>query len=43
MCCSDRSKCWFSDDQDTCKLWFEVQTDIIGMKALAKSNQKGER
>ncbi|XP_057176293.1 very low-density lipoprotein receptor isoform X3 [Triplophysa rosa] len=38
---TDRSKCWFSDDQDTGKLWFEVKTEITGMKALAKSNQKG--
>ncbi|XP_059405500.1 low-density lipoprotein receptor-related protein 2 isoform X3 [Carassius carassius] len=37
----DSTKCWFSDDEHTGKLWFEVDADIISLKAFAKSRQKG--
>uniref|UniRef100_A0A672JZX3 Low-density lipoprotein receptor related-protein 13 n=1 Tax=Sinocyclocheilus grahami TaxID=75366 RepID=A0A672JZX3_SINGR len=35
------SECWFSDDKHTGKLWFDVDTDIVSLKAFAKSRQKG--
>ncbi|KTF92133.1 hypothetical protein cypCar_00012920 [Cyprinus carpio] len=37
----DSTKCWFSDDKHTGKLWFEVDADIVSLKAFAKSRQKG--
>ncbi|XP_039514603.1 low-density lipoprotein receptor-like isoform X1 [Pimephales promelas] len=37
----DSTKCWFSDDEHTGKLWFEVDTEIVSLKAFAKSRQKG--
>ncbi|XP_026096253.1 very low-density lipoprotein receptor isoform X2 [Carassius auratus] len=37
----DSTKCWFSDDEHTGKLWFEVDADIVSLKAFAKSRQKG--
>ncbi|XP_043096703.1 low-density lipoprotein receptor-related protein 2 isoform X2 [Puntigrus tetrazona] len=37
----ESTKCWFSDDEHTGKLWFEVDADIVGLKAFAKSRQKG--
>ncbi|KAF4113838.1 low-density lipoprotein receptor-related protein 1 [Onychostoma macrolepis] len=37
----DSTKCWFSDDEHTGKLWFEVDTGIVSLKAFAKSRQKG--
>ncbi|XP_059404756.1 low-density lipoprotein receptor-related protein 2-like isoform X1 [Carassius carassius] len=37
----DSTKCWFSDDEHTGKLWFEVDSDIVSLKAFAKSRQKG--
>uniref|UniRef100_A0A673HKD7 EGF-like domain-containing protein n=1 Tax=Sinocyclocheilus rhinocerous TaxID=307959 RepID=A0A673HKD7_9TELE len=37
----DSTKCWFSDDKHTGKLWFDVDTDIVSLKAFAKSRQKG--
>lgn len=40
-CCLDSTKCWYSDDEHTGKLWFEVDADIVSLKAFAKSRQKG--
>ncbi|XP_039515822.1 low-density lipoprotein receptor-like isoform X2 [Pimephales promelas] len=37
----DSTKCWFSEDEHTGKLWFEVDTEIVSLKAFAKSRQKG--
>ncbi|XP_056110763.1 very low-density lipoprotein receptor [Rhinichthys klamathensis goyatoka] len=37
----DSTKCWFSDDEHTGKLWFEVDAEIVSLKAFAKSRQKG--
>uniref|UniRef100_A0A672MN42 Low-density lipoprotein receptor-related protein 2-like n=1 Tax=Sinocyclocheilus grahami TaxID=75366 RepID=A0A672MN42_SINGR len=37
----DSTKCWFSDVEHTGKLWFEVDADIVSLKAFAKSRQKG--
>ncbi|XP_051551957.1 low-density lipoprotein receptor-related protein 2-like [Myxocyprinus asiaticus] len=37
----DSTKCWFSDDQETVKLWFEVNTEVVSLKVFTKSRQKG--
>nr|XP_021327248.1 low-density lipoprotein receptor-related protein 2 [Danio rerio]XP_021329685.1 low-density lipoprotein receptor-related protein 2 [Danio rerio]XP_021332074.1 low-density lipoprotein receptor-related protein 2 [Danio rerio] len=38
----DSTKCWFSEDeQRSGKLWFEVDTEIVNLKAFTKSRQKG--
>ncbi|RXN20541.1 very low-density lipo receptor-like protein [Labeo rohita] len=37
----DSTKCWFSDDEQAAKLWFEVDADMVSLKAFAKSRQKG--
>ncbi|XP_051537274.1 low-density lipoprotein receptor-related protein 2-like [Myxocyprinus asiaticus] len=37
----DSTKCWFSDDQQMGKLWFELNTEVVSLKAFTKSRQKG--
>ncbi|KAK1806301.1 hypothetical protein P4O66_000176 [Electrophorus voltai] len=37
----DSTKCWFSDDHQRARLWFEVETEVVDMKAFSKTSQKG--
>ncbi|XP_076854879.1 uncharacterized protein lrp13 [Brachyhypopomus gauderio] len=37
----DSTKCWFSDDHQKATLWFGVETEVIDMKAISKTSQKG--
>ncbi|XP_052317282.1 low-density lipoprotein receptor-related protein 2-like isoform X2 [Oncorhynchus keta] len=38
---SDTTKVWYRDDPLTKKLWFEVNTEIVSLKAYSKSSQMG--
>jgi hypothetical protein len=40
---SDTTKVWYRDDPLTKKLWFEVNTEIVSLKAYSKSSQMGKR
>ncbi|XP_048099723.1 very low-density lipoprotein receptor isoform X2 [Alosa alosa] len=35
------TKFWYSDDGQNDKLWFEVRTDVIGLKGYSKTSQMG--
>ncbi|XP_062398823.1 prolow-density lipoprotein receptor-related protein 1 [Sardina pilchardus] len=38
---SDTTKFWYRDDGQNDKLWFEVSTDVIGLKGYSKTSQMG--
>ncbi|KAL0979642.1 hypothetical protein UPYG_G00187630 [Umbra pygmaea] len=38
---TDTTKFWYRDDDMSKKLWFEVRTQVISLKALSKSSQTG--
>lgn len=40
---SDTTKVWYRDDPLTKKLWFEVNTEIVSLKAYSKSSQMGKK
>ncbi|XP_077601200.1 low-density lipoprotein receptor-related protein 2-like [Stigmatopora nigra] len=41
MTVRDKTRLWFSDDQQKDKLWFEVGTAVISIKAIGKSSEAG--
>ncbi|XP_037115763.1 very low-density lipoprotein receptor [Syngnathus acus] len=41
MTVSDKIRLWYNDDQQQNKLWFEVDTKVISMKAFSKSSETG--
>ncbi|KAK9522325.1 hypothetical protein VZT92_018799 [Zoarces viviparus] len=41
MTVSDKTRLWYRDEQQQNKLWFEVDTEVIGLKAFSKSSQTG--
>ncbi|XP_066511705.1 very low-density lipoprotein receptor-like [Hoplias malabaricus] len=38
---ADSTKVWFSDDQENSTLWFEVNAEVVDMKAFSDSSPKG--
>lgn len=38
---SDKTRLWYRDEQHQNKLWFEVGTQVLGLKAFSKSSQAG--
>ncbi|XP_056135703.1 low-density lipoprotein receptor-related protein 4 [Lampris incognitus] len=38
---SDKAKLWYRDEQQQQKLWFEVNTEVVGLKAYSKPSQSG--
>ncbi|XP_061527123.1 LOW QUALITY PROTEIN: very low-density lipoprotein receptor [Phycodurus eques] len=41
MTVSDKTRLWYMDDQQQNKLWFEVGTEVVSMKAIGKSSETG--
>ncbi|XP_049434253.1 very low-density lipoprotein receptor isoform X1 [Epinephelus fuscoguttatus] len=41
MTVSDKTRLWYSDEQQQNKLWFEVGTEVVSLKAFSKSSQTG--
>ncbi|XP_054466107.1 low-density lipoprotein receptor-related protein 2 [Anoplopoma fimbria] len=41
MTVSDKTRLWYRDEQQQNKLWFEVGTEVISIKAFGKSSQTG--
>ncbi|XP_034547434.1 low-density lipoprotein receptor-related protein 2-like isoform X2 [Notolabrus celidotus] len=41
MTVSDKTRLWYQDEQQQNKLWFEVGTEVVGLKAFSKSSQTG--
>lgn len=40
---SDKTRLWYRDEQQQNKLWFEVGTEVVSLKAFSKSSQTGMR
>lgn len=38
---SDKTMLWYQDENGEDKLWFEVDTQVVGLKAFSKSSQTG--
>lgn len=38
---SDKTMLWYQDENGQDKLWFEVGTQVVGLKAFSKSSQTG--
>ncbi|XP_062874430.1 low-density lipoprotein receptor-related protein 4 [Trichomycterus rosablanca] len=38
---TDSWRCWFSEDHQTARLWFEVTDELLDVKAVSEQNQKG--
>ncbi|KAF7654632.1 hypothetical protein LDENG_00066940 [Lucifuga dentata] len=38
---TDKARLWYRDEQQQKKLWFEVDTKVVGLKAFSKSSQRG--
>ncbi|KAM3611767.1 uncharacterized protein V6R79_023929 [Siganus canaliculatus] len=41
MTVSDKTRVWYRDEQKQNKMWFEVGTEVVGIKAFSKSSQTG--
>ncbi|XP_026198401.1 very low-density lipoprotein receptor isoform X2 [Anabas testudineus] len=41
MTVGDKTRLWYRDEQHQNKLWFEVGTQVLGLKAFSKSSQAG--
>ncbi|XP_073321660.1 vitellogenin receptor Yl isoform X2 [Pagrus major] len=41
MTVSDKTRLWFKDEDQQNKLWFEVGTQVVSLKAFSKSSQTG--
>ncbi|XP_037339555.2 low-density lipoprotein receptor-related protein 2 isoform X1 [Pungitius pungitius] len=41
MTVSDKKRLWYRDEHKENKLWFEVDTEVISLKAFSKSSQTG--
>ncbi|CAJ1068342.1 low-density lipoprotein receptor-related protein 2-like isoform X2 [Xyrichtys novacula] len=41
MTVSDKTRIWYQDEQQQNKLWFEVGTEVVGLKAFSESSQTG--
>uniref|UniRef100_A0A3Q3N1G3 Low-density lipoprotein receptor related-protein 13 n=1 Tax=Mastacembelus armatus TaxID=205130 RepID=A0A3Q3N1G3_9TELE len=41
MTVSDKTRLWYRDEQHQNKLWFEVGTQVVSLKAFSKSSQAG--
>uniref|UniRef100_A0A8D3C0A7 EGF-like domain-containing protein n=1 Tax=Scophthalmus maximus TaxID=52904 RepID=A0A8D3C0A7_SCOMX len=41
MTVNDKTRLWYRDEQQQSKLWFEVGTQVVSMKAFSKSSQSG--
>ncbi|KAM9360164.1 prolow-density lipoprotein receptor-related protein 1 [Symphorus nematophorus] len=41
MTVSDKTRLWYRDEQQQNKLWFEVGTEVVSLKAFSKSSQTG--
>ncbi|XP_027134289.1 very low-density lipoprotein receptor isoform X4 [Larimichthys crocea] len=41
MTVSDKTRIWYRDEQQQNKLWFEVGTEVVSLKAFSKSSQTG--
>uniref|UniRef100_A0A3B4ZVL7 Very low-density lipoprotein receptor-like n=1 Tax=Stegastes partitus TaxID=144197 RepID=A0A3B4ZVL7_9TELE len=41
MTVSDKTRLWYREDQQPKKLWFEVGTQVVTLKAFSHSSQKG--
>ncbi|XP_035021786.1 low-density lipoprotein receptor-related protein 2 isoform X2 [Hippoglossus stenolepis] len=41
MTVNDKTRLWYQDEQQPSKLWFEVGTQVVSMKAFSKSSQSG--
>ncbi|KAI4792847.1 hypothetical protein KUCAC02_033108, partial [Chaenocephalus aceratus] len=41
MTLTDKTRLWFRDEQQNIKLWFEVGTEVVDLKAFSKSSQTG--
>lgn len=39
----DKKRLWYRDEHKEHKLWFEVDTEVISLKAFSKSSQTGEK
>ena len=39
---SDTTQVWYRDDQLIKTLWFEVNTEVVSLKAYSKSSQMGK-
>jgi hypothetical protein len=40
---SDTTQVWYRDDQLIKTLWFEVNTEVVSLKAYSKSSQMGKK
>lgn len=40
---SDKTRLWYKDEQQHNKLWFEVGTEVVSLKAFSKSSQSGRQ
>ncbi|KAI4900074.1 hypothetical protein NFI96_023497 [Prochilodus magdalenae] len=36
------TKCWFSEDQERATVWFEVEAEVVDVKAFSRPGQKGD-
>ncbi|KAM7391483.1 hypothetical protein PAMP_022171 [Pampus punctatissimus] len=41
MTVSDKTRLWYRDEQQQNRLWFEVGTEVVSLKAFSKSSQTG--
>nr|QEL09659.1 low density lipoprotein receptor-related protein 13 [Seriola dumerili] len=41
MTVNDKTRLWYRDEQQQNKLWFEVGTEVVSLKAFSKSSQTG--
>ncbi|XP_070760898.1 very low-density lipoprotein receptor [Enoplosus armatus] len=41
MTVSDKTRLWYRDEQQQNKLWFEVGTEVVSLKAFSESSQTG--
>ncbi|XP_042276604.1 very low-density lipoprotein receptor isoform X1 [Thunnus maccoyii] len=41
MTVSDKTRLWYRDEQQQNRLWYEVGTEVVGLKAVSKPSQTG--